>query len=131
MAGKRNNTPKQLANLMTFGQIDPELQREWSSRGGKARQKQRKERQTLKECVEWLLNEPSFATDNDAVNALRAKYADLTNGEAMTAAVIAKTINEGDPRAYTTIRDTNGEAPNALHNLTPMEPITINIKTVE
>lgn len=126
----RNNSPNQLAQLKTFADRDPEELREISRKGGLACQKQARERRKLRQTVEWLLDQPAFATNNDAVNALREQFPDLTNGEAMSAAVIAKTINEGDAKNFTVLRDTIGEAPVYQNNL-PSEPITINIKTVD
>lgn len=127
---KKNITEAQKAHLKTFAERDPEELREISRKGGLARQEQAKERRRFKQIVEWLIDQPAFATDNEAVNALKAQFETVTNAEAMTAAVIAKTINEGDAKNFTVLRDTIGEAP-VYQNSLPSEPITINIKTVE
>lgn len=126
-----HNTPAQLANLRQFNSLSPEEHHALSVKGGKSRAKQAAERRTLKAQVEWLLNEPAFKSTNEAVEALRAKCEaeehELTNAQAMTAALVAKAIQEGDAKAYVAIRDTSGET--VANNAS--EPITITIKTVE
>lgn len=127
---KLNATPNQLANLQTFGKISPELQHERSVAGGKARAAQMAKERTFKEAAKWLMTLPAFATDNEAVNALKEQFKDLDNAEAMTIAVMKKAIDDGDPKAYTTIRDTIGELPCQTVNVASAEPMTINIKTI-
>lgn len=128
---KRHNTPAQLANLRVFGQLSPEEQRELSSRGGKAAQAVLREKRNFKKAVQWLMDMDAFETDNAAVEGLRKNFPDISNAEAMTAALMYKAMIEGDARAYAVIRDTSGEVPTTSVSTASLEPITINIKTVE
>ena len=130
MAGKQNSSPNQLKNLQVFGKIPPEVQRERSRKGAAASNAVQKRKRTLRQSLEWLLNEPMFDTDNDAVNAIKEKFPDMTNGDAMNVALIAKAVSEGDAKAYTSLRDTAGEMPSLFGGL-DSEPITIRIETVE
>lgn len=88
------------------------------------------ERRNFKQAAEWLLEMPAFATDNDAVAALIKKFPEMSNTDAMTAAVIMRTISEGDAKSFATIRDTTGEVPVANVNVANSEPMVINIKTI-
>lgn len=130
-----HSSPAQLANLRTFDKMDPvarkEMQRRAGRKGAEVANARRAKAKTFKEAAEWVMKLPAFDTDNDTVNALKVAYPDLTNAEAMTIALTAKTISEGDHRAFTTIRDTSGELPEQTVNVKNHEPMTINIKTVE
>lgn len=130
-----NSSPRQLANLRRFDQMSPEERREMGRRGGlaggkKAREKQAKKK-TFKEAAEWFLELPAIQSDNEAVEKLRAAFPDLSNIEAMTVAVGAKTIRDGDAKAFSVLRDTTGELPAQTVNVQNAEPMTITIKTVE
>lgn len=124
-------SPAQLANLRRFDEMSPEEHRELSARGGRASKATQHQKFVFKQAARWLMSEPAFACENDAVNALKERFPDLTNAEAMTAAVMKKAIDEGDAKAYSVIRDTTGEIPTQNVNLTNDEPMTITIKTVE
>lgn len=120
-----------LANLRPFETLSPEEARAIRSKGGKISQQRKRENKTFKETVQWLMEQPAFATTNDIINALKEVYPDITNAEAMSAAVMGKVLNEGDARAYTTIRDTSGEVPDAFAGLKGDASLTITIKTLD
>lgn len=125
-----NSSPEQLANLRVFGRIPKEEQLEKARKGGIASQAKRRQAKTFKEAASWLMSCDAFATKNDAVNALKEKYPDINNAEAMVAAVMKRVLDEGDSKGFTTLRDTTGELPAQTVNLQNQEPMTINIKTV-
>lgn len=134
---KYNSSPRQLENLKknNFANRDPAEVRAIASKGGKnsaARRRERREAaETFKTAVKWLMKRPVGKTENEIVQELKAEFPDLNNLEAMTAAVMAKAINDGDYKAFTTLRDTTGELPEQTVNLRNEEPMVINIKTVE
>ena len=134
---KYNSSPRQLENLKknNFANRDPAEVRAIASKGGKnsaARRRERREAaETFKTVVKWLMKRPVGKTENEIVQELKAEFPDLNNLEAMTAAVMAKAINDGDYKAFTTLRDTTGELPEQTVNLRNEEPMVINIKTVE
>lgn len=128
----KNCTPAQLNPLEKYKwhKGDPRAA-EAGRKGGQKVQRIYKERNTFKKTTEWLLSQYAFDTQNEAVEALRKKFPDLSNQEAMTIAVIAETIRTGDPKGFTALRDTVGESPTQNVNLQNQEPLTINIKTVD
>lgn len=134
---KYNSSPRQLENLKknNFANRDPAEVRAIASKGGKnsaARRRERREAaETFKTAVKWLMKRPVGKTENEIVQELKAEFPDLNNLEAMTAAVMAKANNDGDYKAFTTLRDTTGELPEQTVNLRNEEPMVINIKTVE
>lgn len=129
--GKNPPNEKSKKNLMTFGKIDPEIQREWSSRGGKASQAVQAKKRTFKQAAEWIMSLPAFETANDAVLAIKEQFPDIDNSEAMTVALVSKAINEGDVRAFTAIRDTTGELPEQTVNVANSAPMEIKITTIK
>jgi len=128
--GKNPPNAKSKKNLMTFGKIDPEIQREWSSKGGKAAQAVLAKKRTFKQAAEWIMSMPAFDSTNATVEAIRAQFPDIDNTDAMTIAMVSKAINEGDVRAFTAIRDTTGELPEQTVNVSNQAPLEIKITTV-
>lgn len=132
-----HSSPRQLANLSptNFAIIDKQKHLEISSKGGKNSAQKKRERreaaETFKQAATWLLKrQVNKKSQNEIVQLLQEEFPDLNNLEAMTAAVLYKAINEGDYKAYSTLRDTTGELPAQLVNVRNEEPMTININTV-
>lgn len=132
-----HSSPRQLANINpnNFATIDKQKHLEFSSKGGKVSAQRKRERreaaETFKQAATWLLKrQVNKKSQNEIVQILLEEFPDLNNLEAMTAAVLYKAINEGDYKAYSTLRDTTGELPAQLVNVRNEEPMTININTV-
>lgn len=132
-----HSSPRQIANLSptNFALIDKQKHLELSSKGGKISAQKKRERreaaETFKQAATWLLKrQVGKKNQNEIVQLLLEEFPDLNNLEAMTAAVLYKAINEGDYKAYSTLRDTTGELPAQLVNVRNEEPMTININTV-
>lgn len=132
---KTNSSPAQLANMRRFDQMSPEEHRAICRKGGLAGGKKRmediKRRNTFKQAVEWAASLNAFHSQNEAVDAILKQYPDLDNTQAMAIAMVKKAVDDGDPRAFTALRDTVGETPQQALSLSNSEPMTINIKTVD
>ena len=128
---KTNSSPASLANLRPFNKMSKEEMNAIREKGLKKAREVQAQKQAFRKAAEWVSGLPAFKTDNEHIEQLRKLYPELTNAQAMTAAVVGKALGEGDPKAYATIRDTSGEAPNVAANLSSSEPIQITIKTVE
>lgn len=131
----RPATPQQTANITDttldkLAKTDPDRAREIHSMGGKASRKKAQERAHFRQAAIWLAGMPAFKTDNEAVEALREKFPEITNAQAMTAAVMKRAMQEGDAKSYVAIRDTAGETPASALDLSN-GPLEISIKTVE
>lgn len=129
---KQNSSPAQLANLRSTDKMTPEERREFSRKGAKASHERRAQAKTFKQAAVWLAALPVARLRNksDMVKELLEEFPDMNMAEAMTAAVMVNAIVNGDPKAFSTIRDTTGELPAQSVNINTTEPMTINIKTI-
>lgn len=104
-----NKNHKGLANLEPFGTLSPEKQRELSIKGGLARQKQVRERKSMKESLNVLL---SMELSREKAEEISGEI--LENGMTMQDALMIraiKTAQEGNVKALEFIRDTSGNKP--------------------
>lgn len=129
--GNYNSSPEQLKNLRKFSDMSKEELVELSRRGAAASKEARKRNDIFRAAAVWLSEQPAFQSENDIVEALRTQFPALTNAQAMTAAVMKRAIDDGDAKAYATIRDTTGETPNSLLNLSGDQAMTITIRTLD
>ena len=126
---------KKYPNLRPFNTIPKEEAMKMYSNGGKKAQQNRKEKNAQKrqfqEAVKWLAEMPAFKTSNKQIEAIRELMPDLTVAEAMSIAVMAKTMQNGDPKGYQVIRDTSGDVPTMNVGLDTTEPMQIHIEVIE
>ena len=129
--GNFHSSPEQLKNLRKFSDMPKDELVELSRRGHEKAMETRKQNAVFKNAAVWLAEQPAFKSENEAVEALREQFPGLTNAQAMTAAVMKRAIDEGDSKAYTTIRDTTGELPEQTVNMKGDGAMTITIKTLD
>ena len=131
-SGRKNHpSPAQLANLRKTSDMTPEELRAFQAKGKAAQQASAAKRRMFKEAAEKILSLPAFKSDNELLEYLKKEYPGMNNAEAMTMAVVLRTMSDGDAKAFSTIRDTIGEIPSQLVSIGSNEPMTITIKTVE
>lgn len=98
-------------NLRT---LSPSEAREQGRRGGIASGESRRERKALRECLEVALSMPYY--DLDGTEYTKAQY--------MCIKLVDQAI-EGDPRAFTIIRDTIGETVTSRFEINAPSPEAI------
>ena len=98
---------KRNKNLTPFGTLSPEKQKEISIKGGLARQKQVKERQTMKETLNVLLNMELSRDKAVEISGDSTINGTLSMQEALMIRAI-NTAKEGNVKALEFIRDTSG-----------------------
>nr|DAH43596.1 MAG TPA: hypothetical protein [Caudoviricetes sp.] len=87
-----------IENLKPFGTRTEEEEREMRRRGGIRSGQTRARNKLLKDILAMLL-------------AKKTPDQDITNEEAICLALIQRAIEQGDPKAFETIRDTLGQKP--------------------
>lgn len=85
-------------NLVSLADRTTEEQREIAKKGGIKSGQTRARNKMLKDILAMLL-------------AKKTPDQDITNEEAMCLALIQRAIEQGDPKAFETIRDTLGQKP--------------------
>ena len=111
-------TPKQLANLKSFtSDQDREAARRNGAKGGQVYAENVKRRKKLTEAAKWLLGQKDIISDDD----IKDKLAELgiegaTNAEALMLVALRKAAR-GDVEALKFVRDTGGEAPKNMVEL--------------
>lgn len=106
-------------NLKPFGTLSENEQREIRSKGGKASVKARKERKTMKEMLNYLLQQ-------DITNKQGEKKSTL---EAVMVAQIREAL-KGNTKAIQFIRDTIGEMPIAKQEITGRNGEPLSVKKI-
>ena len=94
-------------NLTPFGTLSPEKQREISIKGGLARQKQVKERKSMKESLNVLLSMEVSREKAVEISGDSTINGTMTVQDALMIRAI-KTAQEGNVKALEFIRDTSG-----------------------
>lgn len=97
-------------NLTPFGTLSPEKQREISIKGGLARQKQVKERQSMKETLNVLLSMELSRDKAVEISGDSTINGTLTMQEALMLRAV-NTAKDGNVKALEFIRDTSGQKP--------------------
>ena len=131
MAGQREASPAQLANLRPFGTLSEEEQKELSRKGAIAANTDKPKRKEFKDALEWLLEQPAMYVNNRYIIAMQSKFPNLTNREAMTIAVVGKVLQTGDAKCFAIVRDTMGEVPTSKLSVSSGDSMVINIRTVD
>lgn len=100
-------------NLRPFNEMTKEEHKELSRKGGIASGKSKRERKTIKECLNHLLEQD---TDFHFV-----EQGTLTGIEAICYSLYEKAL-QGDIRAFVTLRDSIGEKPVNKINVSEVDP---------
>ena len=114
---KRQNSLNNLKPFRPYSELTPEeqeKQKEYLSKGGKARAEQINKRKTMKESAQVLLS--AKVSKEYAMKVMGENY-DVTGIETMqdliTARMILETLENGNAKAFELIRDTSGNKPTA------------------
>ena len=116
-AQKRLNSLNNLKPFRPYSELTPEeqeKQKEYLSKGGKARAEQINRRKTMKESAQVLLS--AKVSKEYALKIMGDNY-DVSGIETMqdliTARMIRETLENGNAKAFELIRDTSGNKPTA------------------
>lgn len=117
-------------NLVSLADRTTEEQREIASMGGKASAKARRERKAMRESLEIILgmalNEDKEECDIEEIKSYAGLSGkNITVEQAMIIAQVKKAL-KGDTQAFTTLRDTSGQAPNQKVDITGAVPVVIS-----
>ena len=126
--GSKNKIPGKPPWLANFGydHLTAEQRLEYQRRSKENKGK----KATFKAALEMLLDMPVLE-GNPVGDALRPIFPDLTNRDAVSIAMIAKAISEGDVKAFQAVRDTMGELPVQTVNVKSDDNFVIKVETVE
>lgn len=99
-----------MSNVKNLKTLSPEEARKWGAKGGKASAEARRQRKTLRENMELLLNlEVTSIKDFNKLTAMGIPLEDIDNSMLLTAALFKRAAG-GDVMAYKEIRDLIGES---------------------
>lgn len=114
---KRQNSLNNLKPFRPYSELTPEeqeKQKEYLSKGGKARAEQINKRKTMKESAQVLL---SAKVSKDYAQKVLGEDADISGIETMqdliTARMLREIVENGNAKAFELIRDTSGNKPTA------------------
>ena len=100
-------------NLRPFNTMSEEEHKELSRKGGKASGEAKRKRKSIRECLEYLLeqDESEYLLERGVMSGI----------EAMCYGIYRKAV-EGDIRAFITVRDSIGEKPVNKINVSEVDP---------
>ena len=113
-----------------FSNMTREQRLEYARMAAAASADARGKKATFKAALEMLLDMPVLE-GNPVGEALKPLFPKLTNRDALSIAIMAKAIQEGDIKAFAAIRDTTGELPVQTVNVTSDKDMVIKVETVE
>lgn len=103
-----NGTTNESNNAWSYnGGLLNKADREVQRAGGIALQAKLEQRRTIQETVKYMLAQKATAEEIEAYNLPEG----ATKQDAMTAAMLARAIEQKDVAAFTSLRDTAGEKP--------------------
>ena len=117
-------------NLIPVTQRSKEEARELAAKGGRKSGETRRKNKTLKEAVNWYLDQ-TIDPSSKSEKALLEKFPGLTYRDYVAIAGIQAATKKSDVRAMVFTRDTAGEAPAQQIDIGQDKPFEITIKTIE
>lgn len=117
-------------NLIPMSERSKDEVREIAAKGGRNSGKVRRERKAMRESLEIILGlaleDDKEACDIDELKSYASlKGKNITVEQAMIIAQVKKAL-KGDTQAFTTLRDTSGQAPNQKVDITGAVPVVIS-----
>ena len=117
------------------GELTSEEAKRRGRNGGRASVKARRERKTMRETAEYLLNLPQRSGKVVTVEDLKdnskiTKNTNLTNQDIIIVAIVNK-ARKGDPRAAEFLRDLVGEKPTDRQEVTVSGSVAVDLDTAD